>query len=235
MSALVSKHLSFCVEEMLAEVDAALTEHALVKALAQLNAREARGEAIDVICGQALRAKLEREIAQLPLLRMREKIIELQTLIAGNDDDASCEQPANASAVAQTGAVTANGELRHPDAVDAFLDEFDFFGDRDTATSVDVTSSAEVFDLRAYRTQIRTTSTELAATPVAKPKLRVRVQARTTQALALTSMALVCWISLPPLSFGPAPLRAVEIAAEQVMSLLPFAGLLMSMGGVLLG
>lgn len=89
MCELKSKHLAFCVEEMLAEVGAELESNEFVRALVQLEEREARGEVLDVVCAKALRAYLEREISRLPATRARHKLMELERIIESPMSDAS--------------------------------------------------------------------------------------------------------------------------------------------------
>lgn len=97
MSAFEVKHLTFCIEEMLVEVDEQLTRHELVRALAQLDTREARGETLDVVCPKALRAHLQREIGQLPATRARHKLLELSRIVNPGTDTAAAPDAAAAS------------------------------------------------------------------------------------------------------------------------------------------
>ena len=55
-------HLQFCMDEIAAELDALFDADAHVRALSQLDAREARGETLDVIDAVVLRKSLERAI-----------------------------------------------------------------------------------------------------------------------------------------------------------------------------
>ena len=75
------KHIKFCIDEMLAEVEATLANNECVRALAQLAERDARGEPLEVVDGQRLREHLQRQVDALPLVQARRKIIELQALV----------------------------------------------------------------------------------------------------------------------------------------------------------
>ena len=75
------KHLQFCVDEMLAEVEAALASNECARALAQLVERDARGEPLEVVDGSRLRDHLQRQVDALPLVQARRKVVELRALL----------------------------------------------------------------------------------------------------------------------------------------------------------
>lgn len=84
MSAFASRHLRFCIDEMLAEIDEQLKRNEFVRALMQLDQREARGERIEAVCGAALRKTLESKIAALPDSCLRRQVEAMQlSLVAG--------------------------------------------------------------------------------------------------------------------------------------------------------
>jgi hypothetical protein len=78
---LAGPHMAFCIAEMLAELDQKLAEDQAVRALAQLEAREARGEPISALCGASLKAALQRRIAQNPLTIARRKLLEIAEVL----------------------------------------------------------------------------------------------------------------------------------------------------------
>ncbi len=71
-------HLGLCLDEMIAEVEDQLAHLEIVRALAQLDAREAQGEVLTVICATSLRRSLERQIAGHRLTIARRQLAELQ-------------------------------------------------------------------------------------------------------------------------------------------------------------
>lgn len=77
-------HLGFCLHEMLAEIDDQLQRLDIVRALAQLDAREACGEMLEAVCGKALRQNLERQVAEHRLTRAKAKLVELQGVLDPN-------------------------------------------------------------------------------------------------------------------------------------------------------
>ena len=79
---------------MLAEIDMALANNEYVRALGQLDERNARGEALVVIDGQALHKHLTREVEALPMAAARAKVYELQVLFAAQANP-GCGQVSN--------------------------------------------------------------------------------------------------------------------------------------------
>ena len=75
------KHIQFCIDEMLAEVEAALANSECVRALAQLDERDARGEPLECVDGPRLRGYLQRQVDALPLVLARRKVVELRALL----------------------------------------------------------------------------------------------------------------------------------------------------------
>ena len=69
------------VDEIAAELDALLNEDLHVRALAQLDEREARGETIDVIDTALLRQSLQRAIESNALTQAKRKLAELQLIV----------------------------------------------------------------------------------------------------------------------------------------------------------
>lgn len=87
-------HLGFCLDEMLAEIDEQLANLEAVRALAQLNEREARGETLLAVCGKALREGLELQVAGHRLTRARAKLLEVDAVLAsGSIADAMVAPP----------------------------------------------------------------------------------------------------------------------------------------------
>jgi hypothetical protein len=74
-------HIQFCLEEILAEIDAALEENGFVRALAQLDQREAEHDPVTAIDGAELRDHINRRIDSLPLKQARNRIIQAQGLV----------------------------------------------------------------------------------------------------------------------------------------------------------
>ena len=79
-SSIVS-HVQNCVDEIAAELDALLNEDLHVRALAQLDEREARGETIVVIDATVLRQSLQRAIESNALTQAKRKLAELQLIV----------------------------------------------------------------------------------------------------------------------------------------------------------
>ena len=79
-------HLHFCVDEIAAELDALFDADAHVRALSQLDAREARGETLDVIDAVVLRQSLERAIENNALTQAKRKLEELRSVADGIRD-----------------------------------------------------------------------------------------------------------------------------------------------------
>ena len=113
------KHIQFCIEEMLAEVEAELASSECGRALTQLVERNARGEPLEAVDGQRLRDHLQRQVDAMPLARARSKIIELQSLLETPAARPAAAEPARTSedevavpAVASTAIVTPAIETR---------------------------------------------------------------------------------------------------------------------------
>ena len=92
------KHLQFCVDEMLAEVEAALASNECARALAQLVERDARGEPLEVVDGSRLRDHLQRQVDALPLVQARRKILELRALLEAPTPEPLPDTPADTAA-----------------------------------------------------------------------------------------------------------------------------------------
>ena len=75
-------HLGYCLDEMLAEIDDQLGRLEAVRALAQLDEREARGDTVQAVCGKCLRATLEQQVAGHRLSLARAKIVAAQAILA---------------------------------------------------------------------------------------------------------------------------------------------------------
>ncbi|MDX2155590.1 MAG: hypothetical protein SFW09_03685 [Hyphomicrobiaceae bacterium] len=75
------QHIEMCIDEILAEIDARLADTSCLRALAQLDEREANGESMDALDGARFRAHLTAKIAALPLVQARAKIVEARTLL----------------------------------------------------------------------------------------------------------------------------------------------------------
>jgi hypothetical protein len=76
-------HIQFCLEEILAEIDAALEQNGIVRALVQLDQREAEHDLVTAVDGADLREHLSRRIDGLALKRARNAIVEAKDLVAG--------------------------------------------------------------------------------------------------------------------------------------------------------
>lgn len=82
-------HIRYCLEEILAEIDAVLEQNGFVRALAQLDQREAENDPVTAIDGRDLRDHVSRRIEGLPLKQARNRIIQARGLVAvalGLDD-----------------------------------------------------------------------------------------------------------------------------------------------------
>ena len=78
-------HTQYCLDEIVAEVAAKLDRNAKVKALAQLEEREASGEDVVEVDAQRLRRSLEADVVQHPYVIALDRIAELRALIAAGD------------------------------------------------------------------------------------------------------------------------------------------------------
>jgi hypothetical protein len=78
-----SPHLDHCIAEMRAEIEAALAADTAVRALAQLEARNAAGEPLTVVCGTTLKAALQGKVAANPMTIALRKIGELELVLSG--------------------------------------------------------------------------------------------------------------------------------------------------------
>lgn len=74
-------HIQFCLAEILVEIHEQLGANESCRALAQLKEREARGEMLESINGNQLRAYLEHQVASLKLHEAERKIIEVGKLL----------------------------------------------------------------------------------------------------------------------------------------------------------
>ncbi len=75
------RHIQFCIEELLAEIDSELADQACVRALAQLDERDARGETLVAVDGPKLRQRINKQIEALPLVAARAKVLELRAVL----------------------------------------------------------------------------------------------------------------------------------------------------------
>lgn len=219
---------------MLAEIDDQLTAFAPVRALHQLDAREARGERLDVVCAVALRAQIQAQIDALALSGTRRKVLELKALIGRQAMPASIAAQASerrqvlAEKNAKADQVIAASEIVvAPDDEIALPADVGLTANSDVATA----DGVRVVDLMSYRAAGQAAQAEraVAQSPrmpreskvplwleAARPKARIRVPARTCQVLASTALALAFWINLPPVAVGPSPLMAVQMAAARL-------------------
>jgi hypothetical protein len=78
----VVQHIQYCLDELLAEFEARIRMSHSAKALAQLDAREARGETLEAVDGRLLRAKLVHDIEALPDSKARRMVLEIRATIA---------------------------------------------------------------------------------------------------------------------------------------------------------
>jgi len=74
-------HIEYCLEETLAEIDAALDSNCLVQALKQLNRREAEGDPVVAIDPAKLREHIIGQIRNSPLHQARDKIVQARALV----------------------------------------------------------------------------------------------------------------------------------------------------------
>ena len=91
-SSIVS-HVQNCVNEIAAELDALLNEDLHVRALAQLDEREARGETIVVIDATVLRQSLQRAIESNALTQAKRKLAELQLIVGDMKTSSRAVEP----------------------------------------------------------------------------------------------------------------------------------------------
>lgn len=75
-------HIQYCLDEILAEIDARLEQHSLFRALAQLDQREAESDPVMAIDSDGLRAQILDRIDALPLKQARNKIMQVKGLAA---------------------------------------------------------------------------------------------------------------------------------------------------------
>ena len=94
-------HVQSCVEEIAAELDAQLDDDVHVRALAQLDEREARGETLDVIDATALRQSLLRAIESNALTHAKRKLMELRVLVDGMKAPVRSVKPVAVIAIAK--------------------------------------------------------------------------------------------------------------------------------------
>ena len=78
----VVQHIQYCLDELLAEFEARIRMSHSARALAQLDAREARGETLEAVDGRLLRAKLLQDIEALPDSKARRMVLELRAMTA---------------------------------------------------------------------------------------------------------------------------------------------------------
>lgn len=76
------QHIQYCLDELLAEFEARIRMSHSAKALAQLDAREARGEPLEAVDGRLLRAKLLQDIEALPDSKARRMVLEIRATLA---------------------------------------------------------------------------------------------------------------------------------------------------------
>lgn len=74
-------HIQYCLEEILAEIDVLLEGHTLVRALAQLDRREAADDPVTAIDGVDLRDCIIGRVRGLPLSQVRRCILEAKDLV----------------------------------------------------------------------------------------------------------------------------------------------------------
>ncbi len=75
-------HIQFCLEEILAEIDAELERNGSVLALAQLQQREMERDPVTAIDAAHLRDQINGRINGLPLTQARNRILQAQELVA---------------------------------------------------------------------------------------------------------------------------------------------------------
>ena len=75
-------HIVHCLDELEAELDALLARDECISALVQLDAREARGETLDVVDPQLLRRHLEQAVACNPHVAAKAQLAGLRQLLA---------------------------------------------------------------------------------------------------------------------------------------------------------
>ncbi len=92
------RHVRFCLDELTAEFDEHLLGNECVRALKQLDEREAQGQPLDVVCGRTMRSDLEARIAGDKVVRARRKLDEIRQILAEDEDLVSeLDAPALAS------------------------------------------------------------------------------------------------------------------------------------------
>jgi len=77
------KHVHFLLAELEAELRALEAADEAAQALAQLDAREAAGEPLVEVCGQALRASLSLRVAQSPVTAGLRRLQDMREAIEG--------------------------------------------------------------------------------------------------------------------------------------------------------
>lgn len=77
------RHIDHCLDELEAELDAKLADDECVRALAQLDAREARGEALDAVQPWLLRRHLEQGITRNPYAKAKAGLATLRRALEG--------------------------------------------------------------------------------------------------------------------------------------------------------
>ncbi len=201
-----SGHLAFCIEEMLAELDEQLMESSPVRALRQLDAREARGESLEAVCPLALRAWIVAQIDALPLSQVRRKVLELKAFIAqpAAPTDTAVQPTVNDQAEPETGAAPQR-EVAACEIVSASANKT---GRADSERAVTGSAKAaeapaapaQVVDFLSYRSAGLAAQAEHSTLPIlslkaeqglpwwletARPKARIRVPAGTYKALVI--------------------------------------------------
>ena len=99
-SSIVS-HVQNCADEIAAELDALLNEDLHVRALAQLDEREARGETIVVIDAALLRQSLQRAIESNALTQAKRKLAELQLIVGDMKTSSRVVEPVTVIALSK--------------------------------------------------------------------------------------------------------------------------------------
>lgn len=80
-------HIQYCLDEILAEIDARLERHGLIRALTQLDQRAAAKDPVTAIDAGGLRDHIVRQIADLPLSQVRSRIMEAKDLVTAVLDE----------------------------------------------------------------------------------------------------------------------------------------------------
>jgi len=90
-------HLGFCLAEMLAEIDDQLSQHAAVRALEQLEARNKAGEPLTTVDAASLRTALASRIDADPRTMVRRKLLEINALLTTGGAEPAARTQATAN------------------------------------------------------------------------------------------------------------------------------------------